>query len=124
MVRRVAELAVRTSCAGVDEIVHTVLAGALEQGTGAEDVGAMEISVVAPDADLGGGVENGLDPGARGADGLGVIERGADEADAAGLQIGCRGATEHGDTPATGEQALNEAATEKTRPTCDQGGGK
>jgi hypothetical protein len=74
--------------AGVDEVFHAMLAGAFEQGAGAEDIGAVKIGVAAPDTNLGGGVENGLDARAGRADGVGVIERGADEADAAGLQFG------------------------------------
>jgi hypothetical protein len=99
--------------AGVDETGDAVFAGAGEEGASAEDVGAVKIFVAAPDAHFGGGVEDGRDTGASGLDGGGVVERSADEADAAGLEVGRGSTAEDRDGAAGGEEALDEAAAEK-----------
>lgn len=100
-------------CAGVDEVSHAVAAGAFEEGACAQDVDTEEIVVAAPDADFGGDVKEGVDVFAGGGDGGCVIERGAEEADAAGFEVGRGGAGEHGDAAALGEEAFDEAAAEE-----------
>jgi len=58
-------------------------------------------------------VKNGFDAGESRANGGAVVERGADETDAAFFQVGCRRAREHGDRPAVGEEAFDEAPAEE-----------
>ncbi|CAM3022380.1 hypothetical protein RAHE111665_11540 [Rariglobus hedericola] len=84
-----------------------------EQGAGAEDVGAEEVVVAAPDSDFGGDVKNGVDAAAGGAHGGFVIERGADEADAAFFQVGGGCAGEHGDGATGGEEVFDKVAAEE-----------
>ena len=107
---------------GVNEAGDAVGAAAFENRAGAEDVGAEKIAVAAPDADFGGGVENGGVAGAGGADGGGVVEGGGDEADAAGGERGVGVAREDGDGAASGEKAFDEAAAEEAGAAGDEDG--
>ena len=81
----------------MDKAADAVRAGAVEERAGAENVGLEEFLVGAPDADFGGDVKNGINAGAGGGDGGGVIEGRADETDAASVTDGCGGAAEDGD---------------------------
>ena len=89
----------QTGAGGLGMLVLAA-AGLAEQGTGAEDIGAEEVSVAPPDADLRGSVEDCLDARAGRADSGGIIERAADEAHALGLEIGRGGPPEDRDAAA------------------------
>jgi hypothetical protein len=109
--------------AGVDKAADAVSAGTVEERAGAENVGLEEFLVGAPDADFGGDVKNGIDAGASGGDGAGVVERRADETDAASFKVGCGGAAEDGDGAAGSDQALDEMAAEEAGAAGDKSGG-
>jgi hypothetical protein len=63
----------------VDKVSDAVLTRSCEQSARAEDIGAKKIVVATPDADFGGGVENGGDAGAGCLNGGSVVERSTDK---------------------------------------------
>ena len=102
-----------TGRARVDQAADAVRAATLEERAGAEDIGAEKIGVAAPDADFRGSVKDGFDASAGRGDGGGVVEGGANEADPAFFEIGCRRAGEHRDRAARREEPFDEVAAEE-----------
>lgn len=105
---------------GVDEFFDAEVAAAVDDGLGAFDVGFLEVGVLAPDADFGGDVEDGVLVLAGGSDGRGVGEVGVGDLDAEGFDVGTGAPADAGDVAALGEEALGEGEADEAADAGDE----